>query len=62
MIDYKWMITKNDTAMTVKNHWDKKDTKKFLYTFIYLCKIGFTENELRGFVDELLSDGDTEDR
>lgn len=62
MIDYKWMISKNSTAISVKENWDKKEIKNFLYHFIYLCRSGFTENELRNFVDELLSDGDTEDR
>lgn len=62
MIDHEWMIKNNSTASSAKEHWEKKQMKQFLYSFIYLCKVGFSEKELRGFVDVLLLDPSSEDR
>lgn len=62
MIDYEWMVSYNDTASQVEKDWQNKKMRDFLYGFIYLCRMGFTEKELRGFVDVLLSNRSSKDR
>lgn len=62
MIEYEWMVKNNPAASSVKEHWQNKQMKQFLYSFICLCRAGFNEEELRGFVDVLLLDPSSEDR
>jgi len=56
MIDYKWMSERNQTAKDAIKYFKAKQLKKFLYSFIYLCKAGFTNEELHNFVDGLVKD------
>lgn len=59
MIDYEWMVNNNSAARQAQKKWKDKEVKNFLYSFICLCKMGFTEQELRGFIDALLSNEDS---
>lgn len=54
MTDFEWMSKRNQTAKEAIEYYRNKKLKKFLYTFIYLCKAGFTNEELQSFVDGLL--------
>lgn len=59
-MDYKWILQNGESAKEVKKFLLQGDLKQSLYNFINVCKMGYTDEELRMFVDGLLQDVEKE--
>lgn len=55
-MDYKWILQNGESAKEVKKYLLQGDLQHTLYNFISLCKLGYTYEELKLFVDGLLED------
>lgn len=55
-MDYEWMLQNGKSAKQVKKYLSEGNLQDALYYFIDVCKMGYTEQELRVFIDGLLED------
>lgn len=55
-MDYKWMLQNGQSAKEMREYLLKGDLQKALYSFAVLCKMGYRQEELEMFVDNLLED------
>lgn len=59
-MDYKWMLQNGESAKLVREYLLKGDLQNALYNFAFFCKMGYSQEEIEIFVDNLLQDVEKE--